>query len=162
MAEGMVCPNSTSNPATHETWSEECLEECAAILAVKMDLSDMDTDLGPLDDPVNVPILTEGGVDFEPKRIQVGVESVITFKGNDIRDGAKAVFLPAGDHTCSGAGTVAATMSGAISHSRLNLTFPATGAYKLCMSFPSEQQGGEDSEFELADVFRRGQRETAA
>ena len=46
-------------------------------------------------------------------------------------------------------------MSGAISHSRLNLTFPATGAYKLCMSFPSEQQGGEDSEFELADVFRR-------
>ena len=66
MAEGMECPNSTSNPATHETWSEECLEECAAILAVKMDLSDMDTDLGPLDDPVNVPILTEGGVDFEP------------------------------------------------------------------------------------------------
>ena len=31
--EGMDCPNHTSNPATQETWSEECLDVCATLLA---------------------------------------------------------------------------------------------------------------------------------
>jgi len=155
MEEGMYCPNYTSNPVTHETWSEECLEVCAALLAAKMDLSDLDTRESALDIniPLNVPILNAGGVEFDPKEIQVGVERVITFKGGDVKDGEKAVFLPAGDHTCSGADTVSEFMSGVIKDASLTVTFPATGSYKLCISFPSVFPGGEDTDFELANIL---------
>jgi len=155
MEEGMDCPNYTSNPVTHETWSEECLEVCAALLAAKMDLSDLDTRESALDIniPLNVPILNAGGVEFDPKEIQVGVERVITFKGGDVKDGEKAVFLPAGDHTCSGADTVSEFMSGVIKDASLTVTFPATGSYKLCISFPSVFPGGEDTDFELANIL---------
>ena len=154
MEEGMDCPNSTSNPATHETWSEECLEACAVVLAAKMDLSDLDTRDDVLDDETQFnPILNAGGVDFVPKEIQVGVETVITFKGYNVTDGEKAVFLPAGDHTCAGADTVSEFMSGVITNSSLRVIFPATGSYKLCFSFQSVVPGGEFTEFELANIF---------
>ena len=153
MEEGMTCPNSTNNPATHETWSEECLEACATVLAAKMDLSDLDTRTLDPDTPLNETILHAGGIDFVPKEIQVGVEREITFKGDHVKDGAKAVFLPAGDHTCSGADTVSELMSGVITNSSLTLTFPATGSYKLCVSFSNVLPGGEDTDFELANIF---------
>jgi hypothetical protein len=154
MEEGMECPNSTNNPATHETWSEDCLEACATVLAAKMDLSDLDTRTLDPDTPLNETLLHAGGIDFAPKEIQVGVEREITFKGDLVKDGAKAVFLPAGDHTCSGADAVSEFMSGVITNSSLTLTFPATGSYKLCVSFSSVLPGGEDFEdFELANIF---------
>jgi hypothetical protein len=140
----MTCPGYTSDATRQETWSEECLTECAARLSDAMDLKITDYNATG-----NGSYASPGSVDFVPRTVTVDVKTEIIFSGDGVHDRDTGAFLPSGDHSCTGAASATASLSGAVVDRKMNITPSSAGTYKLCIKPFNATETGDDA-FRLA------------
>ena len=136
----MTCPGYTSDATRQETWSEECLTECAARLSDAMDLKITDNNATG-----NGSDASPGSVDFVPRTVTVDVETEIIFSGDGVHDRDTGAFLPSGDHSCMGAASATASLSGAVVDRKMNITPSSAGTYKLCIKPFNATETGDDA-----------------